>query len=188
MSSGTQVELHSRQCSCGGGSWVLLEGASGSPCAGGTGDASDKKVLALSEWKQLAKPGSVEALEEAREREAEGDRREFERFEVKLAARLARLPTWKEPTPQSEETVAEVIAAGGALVRSNMAVEKGEVIEFSLLGDGNGRGGGFNSRSEVMYVSPGQGPGLDGIQRLGLKFLDAPLPTSLIPPDARPLP
>jgi hypothetical protein len=39
-----------------------------------------------------------------------------------------------------------------------------------------------------MYVSMGEGPGLDGVQRLGLKFLDAPLPESFIPQDARPLP
>jgi hypothetical protein len=36
-----------------------------------------------------------------------------------------------------------------------------------------------------MYVSAGTGT--DGIQRLGLKFLDAPLPLSLIPADAKPL-
>jgi hypothetical protein len=38
-----------------------------------------------------------------------------------------------------------------------------------------------------MYVSNGFGDGMDGIQRLGLKFLDAPLPEAAIPEDAKPL-
>ena len=46
----------------------------------------------------------------------------------------------------------------------------------------------YETRAEVMYVSTGAGEGMDGIQRLGLKFLDAPLPETLIPADARPLP
>lgn len=145
-------------------------------------------VLDIAEWKQLAKPGSIESYREARDREEKGDRREFKRYEVSLTARIARIPTWREPEPQSEDTTTEVIAAGGALVRSVMAVEKGEIIEFSIAGSGNGTGNGFRSRSEVMYVSTGQGPGLDGVQRLGLKFLDTPLPEAFIPPGALPLP
>ena len=62
-----------------------------------------------------------------------------------------------------------------------MAIEKAEVIQFAIGDD-------FSTRAEVTYVSTGQGPGLDGIQRLGLKFLDAPLPESFIPKDAEPLP
>jgi hypothetical protein len=61
-----------------------------------------------------------------------------------------------------------------------MAVDKGEMIRFLL--------GSYETRAEVMYVSTGTGAGMDGIQRLGLKFLDAPLPEALIPADARPLP
>ena len=188
MSSEPEVELHSRNCSCGGGSWVLLEGASGSPCAGGGDKTAEKIVLDLSKWKQFGKPGSVESYGEAVGRKETGERREFERYEVSLAARIARIPTWREPDAQSEETIAEVIATGGALVRSLMVLEKGEIIEFSIAGNGNGTGTGFRSRSEVMYVSSGEGPGLDGVQRLGLKFLDAPLPESFIPPGALPLP
>jgi len=37
----------------------------------------------------------------------------------------------------------------------------------------------------VMYVSTSSG---DGILRLGLRFLDAPLPDRLIPSDAKPIP
>jgi hypothetical protein len=73
-----------------------------------------------------------------------------------------------------------VIAAGGALVRSRMAVDKGEMIRFKV-------GDGYDTRAEVMYVSLGSGPGMDGMQRLGLRFLDAPLPETLIPTDAKPL-
>jgi hypothetical protein len=142
-------------------------------------------VLALAEWKALSKPGSVEAYRSAQQRESTGERREFTRYEVNLSVRIARLPNFREPDPQSENTFAEVIAKGGALVRSMMAVDKGEIIEFAI---GDGSAPEFKTRSEVMYVSTGQGPGLDGTQRLGLKFLDAPLPDSLIPPDAQPLP
>jgi hypothetical protein len=142
-------------------------------------------VLTLGEWKALSKPGSVEAYRSAQEREEAGDRREFTRYEVEMKVRIARLPNFREPDPQSEETTAEVIATGGALVRSLMAIDKGEIIEFAV---GDSKANGFKTRSEVMYVSTGQGPGLDGVQRLGLKFLDAPLPESFIPSDAQPLP
>jgi hypothetical protein len=131
-----------------------------------------KLRLDLDEWKQMGKPASVEVYNEAQARASAGERREFERFEVRLPVRLARIPTWRDPSEQTEDTLAEVIATGGALVSSRMAVEKGELLRFGL----------------VMYVSSGVGPGLDGVQRLGLKFLDAPLPDGLIPPDARRLP
>jgi hypothetical protein len=185
MSIGTRIELHSRECSCRGGSWVLLEGSPGSPCSGSEDSSAEKVVLTLSEWKALSKPGSVESYRAAQGREEAGDRREFTRYEVEMKVQISRLPNFREPEPQSEETTAEVIATGGALVRSLMAVDKGEIIEFSVANSG---GPGFKTRSEVMYVSTGQGPGLDGLQRLGLKFLDAPLPESFIPSDAQPLP
>lgn len=185
MTAGTRIELHSRECSCRGGSWVLLEGSPGSPCSGSKDSNSDRVVLALTEWKALSKPGSVEAYRAAQERENAGERREFTRYEVEMKVRISRLPNFREPDPQSEDTFAEVIATGGALVRSLMAIDKGEIIEFAVS---NGSEPDFKTRSEVMYVSAGQGPGLDGIQRLGLKFLDAPLPESFIPSGAQPLP
>ena len=98
-----------------------------------------------------------------------------------MEVRLSRIATWRDPDAQSEDTIAEAIATGGALVQSRMAVDKGEMIQFSIGDD-------YQTRAEVMYVSTGQGPGLDGNQRLGLKFLDAPLPESFIPSDAQPLP
>lgn len=180
MSAATRIELHSRECSCRGGSWVLLGESNRSPCSGPQAAAGEKLMLSLDEWKQLGKPVSVEAYREAESRSTAGERRAFERFAVSLAVRLERIPTWRDPSEQTEETTAEVIATGGALVRSGMATEKGEMIRFAV--------DGYSTRAEVMYVSSGQGAGLDGVQRLGLKFLDAPLPEGLIPEDAQPLP
>ena len=48
-----------------------------------------------------------------------------------------------------------MIAAGGALVRSRMAIEKGEMIRFAV-------GEAYDTRAEVMYVSLGSGAGTDG--------------------------
>jgi hypothetical protein len=177
MSAEPRVELHSRECTCRGGAWVLLESTQQSPCSA-DGAGADRLVLGLAEWRQLGKPANLEVLKEAQERADSGDRREFQRFEVTLPVRIERIATWRNPAVQAEETTAEVIAAGGALVRSRMAVDKGELIRFRL--------DTFDTRAEVMYASSGSGT--DDVQLLGLKFLDAPLPTALIPADARPLP
>lgn len=178
--SATRIELHGAGCSCRGGAWVLLETTPRSPCSGAAAEQADRLVLGLEEWRQLGKPGSLEVFREAQTRSEIGERRQFQRFEVEMGVRIARIATWRDPSAQEEATLAEVIAAGGALVRSRMAVDKGEMIRFLV--------DGYETRAEVMYVSSGAGPGMDGIQRLGLKFLDAPLPESLIPPGARPLP
>ena len=177
----TRIELHSHDCSCRGGSWALLGKSAASPCSGPDAEKAEKRVVTLGEWKAMSKPGSLEAYCEAEKRAASGERRHFQRFEVEMDVRIARVGTWQNPTSQKEETKAEIIATGGALVRSRMAVEKGETVLFSIGND-------YDTHAEVMYVSSGQGPGLDGVQRLGLKFLDAPLPDVLIPSDARPLP
>jgi hypothetical protein len=158
---------------------MLLESTQSSPCSDAA-DSRESVVLGLDEWRQLGKPGSLEVFKEAQGRAEAGERRQFQRFEVRMPVHVGRIPTWRDPSAQVEETVAEVIAEGGALVRSRMAVEKGEMIRFLASG--------YETRAEVMYVSAGTGAGMDGIQRLGLKFLDAPLPESLIPADARPLP
>jgi hypothetical protein len=176
----TRVELHGNGCSCRGGAWVLLEATLQSPCSAKSAASAEKLVLGLEEWRQLGKPGSLEVFRDAQERVDTGERRQFQRFEVTLPVRIARIATWRDRSAQVEETLAEVVAAGGALVRSRMAVDKGEMVRFLL--------DGYETRAEVMYVSMGAGPGMDGIQRLGLKFLDAPLPDALIPEGARPLP
>jgi hypothetical protein len=176
MSVEPRIELHGKSCQCGGGAWVLLQSTQSSPCAGAA-ESKQRFVLGLDEWRQLGKPGSLEAFKEAQGRADSGERRQFQRFEVRMPVRIGRIPTWRDPSTQVEETLAEVIAEGGALARSRMAVEKGEMIRF-IAGD-------YETRAEVMYVSAGTGT--DGIQRLGLKFLDGPLPQSLIPADAKPL-
>ena len=169
-----QIELHGRTCSCRGGSWVVVDPEAGSPCSGGPATAK-RVVLSLAEWKSLGKPASAEEHADAVARAQGGERREFDRFAVQLSVRLSRLPSWRNEAVQSEITVTEVIAKGGALVRSRMAVEKGETIQFEVET--------FKSRAEVMYLSGGA-----GALRLGLRFLDALLPGHLIPPDAQPLP
>lgn len=179
MSAATRVELHSRDCSCRGGAWVLLERTQKSPCSGEAA-AADKIVLGLVEWRQLGKPHCAESCREAQQRADGGDRRQFQRFVVSLAVRIERIASWRSPTAQAEDTTAEAIATGGALVRSRMAVDKGEVIRFRLQD--------YETRAEVTYASARSDGDAKGIQRLGLKFLDAPLPDSLIPADARPLP
>ncbi len=176
MSAEPRIELHGKSCQCGGGAWMLLQSTQTSPC-GTTPESTESVVLALDEWRQLGKPGSLEAFKEAQDRADTGERRQFQRFEVRMDVRIGRIPTWRDPSDQVEDTIAEVIAEGGGLVRSRMAVEKGEMIRFLA--------GPYETRAEVMYVSAGTGT--DGIQRLGLKFLDAPLPPSLIPADAKPL-
>jgi hypothetical protein len=183
MNPQTRIELHSEKCSCRGGSWVLLEGATGSPCSAGADEATsgEKAVVTLKEWRQAGKPGNLELYREAEKRAASGERREFQRFQAHLDVRLSRITSWREPAGQTEETTTDAIAAGGALVRSRMAVDKGQIIQFAV-------GSEYETRAEVTYVSAGDAPGQDGIQRLGLKFLDAPLPEALIPGNAKPLP
>jgi hypothetical protein len=171
-----RVELHGRSCSCRGGSWVVFGDAAGSPCPGG--GAGSGVVLPIGEWRVLGKPADLEAYQEAAARNEAGERREFQRFEARIKVRIGRLATWKTPSPQGEETVTEVIARGGALVRSRMAVERGDVLTFET--------GGYKTRAEVTYVSASAGIG--NALLLGLRFLDAPLPDTLIPLDARALP
>src|SRR5260221_8684571 len=171
-----RVELHGRNCSCRGGSWVVFGDAAGSPCPGG--GAGGGVVLPIGEWRILGKPADLEAYQEAVARNEAGERREFQRLEARIKVRIGRLATWKTPTPHAEETATQVIARGGALVRSRMAVKRGEALTFEAGGD--------KTRSEITYVSASAGVG--NALLLGLRFLDAPLPDALIPWDAKPLP
>ena len=162
MSGEPRIELHGSGCSCRGGAWVLLEATQRRRAPGDGSERAEQLVLGLAEWRQLGKPGSLEVFQEAQGRVDNGERRQFERFEVTMPVRIARIATWRDPSAQVEETLAEVVAAGGALVRSRMAVEKGEMIRFAV-------GEAYETRAEVMYVSLGSGAGMDGIQRLGLQ-------------------
>jgi hypothetical protein len=98
--SGSRIELHSRDCTCRGGSWVLLEGAEGSPCGGPEAEDAEKVTLSLEKWRQAGKPGCVEAYEETRERLAAGERREFKRYQVQMELRLSRIATSRDPDTQ----------------------------------------------------------------------------------------
>jgi hypothetical protein len=181
MDDAMKIELHGRDCSCRGGSWVFFGENSGSPCPGSRHEPGQVMILTMAEWRSLGKPASVEEYAEASARAQAGERREFKRFEVSMPLRLSRMPSWRSEEPQAEETLAEVIARGGALVRSRMAIDKGELLTVEIGPD-------YSTRAEVMYVSSGTMAGGDGIQRLGLRFLDALMPDELIPPDAKPLP
>lgn len=178
LSDERRIELHGVECSCRGGAWVLLDLTQRSPCGDGSQDAA-RLVLGMAEWRQLGKPGSLAVYNETQTRTDSGERRQFQRFEVQLPVRLSRIATWRDRSAQGEDALADVIATGGALVRSRMAVEKGEMIRFAV--------GAYDTRAEVMYVSLDAEAAAQGVQRLGLRFLDAPLPETLIPPDARPL-
>jgi hypothetical protein len=176
MDQEMKIELHSTTCSCRGGAWAMAGASSSSPCSGGIG--TETAVLALSAWRSLGKPANLEQSRQATARVEKGERREFPRYEATLRIRIARIPTWRDPSSQVEETVTDVVAKGGALVRSRMAIEKADVLSFEVGTD-------YKTRAEVMYVSTSSS---DGLLRLGLRFLDAPLPDRLIPADATPLP
>lgn len=171
-----KVELHSRVCSCGGGSWIILGEASHAPCSRDVRGSQAGVVILLSEWRSLGKPSSMESYAECANRVATGERREFKRYTAAMRVKLSRMPTWRDKTIQAEDTVTEVIARGGALVRSRMAIEEGEILVFEVEPH-------FRTRAEVLYLSRASaedGPYL----RLGVRFLDKPMPEHLIPFDA----
>jgi ribosomal protein L32E len=176
MENEMRIELHSTACSCRGGAWAKAGEASSSPCSGGGG--AKTATIGLDEWRTVGKPANLEQFRQAEVRAEKGERREFPRYEAALAVRIARIPTWRDPSTQSEDTTTEVVAMGGALVRTRMAVEKADVLSFEA-------GPGYKTRAEVMYVSPSA---TENVLRLGLRFLDAPLPDELIPAGATPLP
>lgn len=170
-----KIELHPTTCSCRGGSWVLMAGTDRSACAGMKGRETETVTLSFANWKSLGKPPNLEEYHNAAARAEGGERREFQRYEASAKVKLSRIPSWRNEAVQSEETVTEVIAKGGALVRSLMAVESGEILLFHL--------GAYKTRAEIRYVSTSSSG--DGFQRLGLRFLDALLPDEMIPRDAR---
>jgi hypothetical protein len=147
-------------------------------CPSRRGQETESTVLTLKDWKALGKPPNLDEYLKAAARAEAGERREFQRYEATLRVRLSRVPSWRNEAIQFEDTQTEVIARGGALVRSRMAVESGEVVVFEL--------GSYKTRAEVRYVSGGAGAAED-FQRLGLRFLDTLMPDELIPADAKPL-
>jgi hypothetical protein len=170
-----KIELHSKACSCRGGSWVLMGSASTSLCGGSTPEGV--VVVDASEWRSLGKPASVEEYKDSTSKAKTGkERREFKRYAVRLPIRVSRIGSWRNPDVQAEDCETEVVAVGGALVSCRMALEKGDMLIFEHRD--------FRTRSEVRYVSEGES---EGTLRVGLRFLDAPFPDSLIPESATPL-
>lgn len=176
MDQEMKIELHPTTCSCRGGAWAMAGGASSSPCPSGVG--AETEVITLSAWRSAGKPANLEQFRQASSRAEKGERREFPRYEASLRIRISRIPSWRDASAQSEDTITDVVAKGGALVRTRMAVEKADVLSFEIPPI-------YKTRAEVMYVSTSSA---DGMLRLGLRFLEAPLPDELIPAGATPLP
>ena len=135
-------------------------------------------TLTFSNWKSLGKPYNLEQYQLAAARAETGERREFDRFEASCRVKLSRVTSGLTESVEREEAETEVIAKGGALVRSRMALESGELLVFEL--------GAFQTRAEVRYVSTSSA--VEDFQRVGLKFVDALLPEGLLPAGAQPLP
>lgn len=176
MSLEISIELHSKACSCRGGCWAAIGGQSAARCS--DGGAAETMTLSMAEWKSHGKPATLEEYRQARDREAKGERREFQRYHAVLAVRLSRTGDFRSAVRESEDTFTEIIAAGGALVRTRIAVEPKDTLLFEHPPH-------YRSRAEVGYVSPA----VEGGQRylrVGLRFLDAPFPEKLIPPGSQP--
>jgi len=97
------------------------------------------------------------------------ERRKHDRIEIFLNLRLKRT----DPSTgqvQEETTVTDNVSAGGARVRTGMAVSKGEVLVVEEVS------GTFRTRAEIrnLYI------GKDGIPRLNLTFLDGILPDRIL--------
>ncbi len=97
------------------------------------------------------------------------ERRKHQRLEVFLNLRLKRTDPATGQV-QEETTVTENVSAGGARVRTGMAVSKGEVLMVEEVS------GPFRTRAEIrnLYI------GKDGIPRLNLSFLDGILPDRIL--------
>ena len=180
MGEEPKVELHSRICSCGGGSWIILGKASHAPCSNDPGGSHGGVVIPLSEWRAVGKPNSVEAYADRARPVDPRERREFKRYAGSLQVTLSRMPTWRDKAVQREETTTEVIAQGGALVRTRMAVEEGEVLIFEVEPH-------YKTKAQVLYITRAATPEGDVYLRIGIRFIDELMPESLIPFDAEPL-
>src|SRR5512134_345242 len=101
------------------------------------------------------------------------ERRHGQRHEIFVNFRVRPLPAAQGTDPRAEQTVAENIGRGGARVMTSLTVGQGDIVWLEEMG------GSFHTRAEVRntYVGP------DRIPRLNLRFLDAPPPDRLVPPE-----
>ena len=176
MAVDNKIELHAKSCSCGGGSWMLFGWYLRVSLPVGWRRRGNV-ILTTEEWRRIGKPAHADEYRDSESRAEAGDRREFERFEVALDIKLSRIPAWNVKKTQVEDTRTEVIARGGALVRSRMAIEQGESVLFTVGDD-------YETKAEVVYVNTGTADG-ESFLRVGLRFLDEPFPDELIPKDAK---
>ena len=156
---------------------MILGTGSTAPCGKDRGSAPPETVLTLAEWRSAGKPNSKEAYAERSSRVEPGERREFKRYAAVMPVTLRRLPTWRDKVTQAEETSTEVIAEGGSLVRTRMAVEEGEILIFEL----DTR---YKTRAQVLYLTQGLQPPGPPYLRLGVRFLDELMPQEIIPSGA----
>jgi hypothetical protein len=164
------VELHTRKCTCHGGSWMSVAGQSGSPCSKTGTLPSGSVVVPLEQWRAMGKPHNVEEFNDFLSRlTVSGDRREHERLEAIVDIRLSRLDR-EEEAAVSEDTATENLSRGGARVLSRMGVTKGEVVLFEE------ELSAFRTRAQIQDVTPIG----DQRHRLHLRFLDGQAPDTLL--------
>ena len=168
-----KIELHSKACSCRGGSWVLMGSASTSLCE--LHDRGRRRRRA-SEWRSLGKPASVEEYTDAH---GEADDREG-------AARIQALCGSPARPSVPHRLVAQPRGPGRGLRNRG----RGRRRCTRLLPNGAREGGHAHLRAPRV-PHPIRGPlrlrgESEGTLRVGLRFLDAPFPEALIPADAQP--
>ena len=110
-----KVELHSRVCSCGGGSWIILGEASHAPCSRDVRGSQAGVVILLSEWRSLGKPSNMESYAECANRVARGERREFKRYEAAMRVKLSRIPS--APKDNGSSRLIKIQLVSGCMLR-----------------------------------------------------------------------
>jgi hypothetical protein len=155
------IELHSEQCRCGGGSYVVAAGKAANPKCGVTPVGTT--YMSMDEWTALGKPGSTEAQRLALGRLA--DRRESPRVKASVNVRLFR------GDQLLGLGVTENLGEGGAMLLTPVSLAKGDVVVIEEL-EGLLR---VRSRvDEVMAV--GRGSHNAPVFRVRVRFLDPEAP------------
>jgi hypothetical protein len=170
------VELHPRKCHCHGGSWMSLSGQSGAPCSEDGRLPRGAVVVPLEQWRAMGKPHNVEEFYDfldglAPRSTTGGERRAYPRFPVIVDIRLSRTAQGQDPSfvRETENAATENVSRGGALVRSHLTADKGDVLFFEESRSS------FRTRARVQEVS---GDGAD--RHFHLRFLDASAPEGLL--------
>ena len=164
------IELHSKTCVCHGGSWMSFVGQSGSPCAKDGRLPTGAVLVPLEQWRAMGKPHDVEEFDLALlSLQGTVVQRQFERFDVTVPVRLWRLED-DHPAGPYENTATENLSQGGARVRSQLPLAKGDLVWFEQAA------GDFRTRAQIREVSAGD----HAERRLHLRFLDGSTPEHLL--------